>query len=310
MENKFYITKFEGQMGNQILAYNNLCQLAYINKGKAFVPKDSEIYKYFKNVNELHDKIKAKNIDGWRIRGSKNLKYNNCILNPPNLGELFFYLNRIDPREHLILKDEYRMKDKMPEKGSHNVAIHVRKLCSCPYGIRPITDGKITCHCTTSKRKLIKNDASYDLEYIINAITHCLNKFKNPYFIIFAASNPDHFTRTIGAEKTRTASNFKMYDDLIEYLNNQKINYELSITQQEKTKSYVYDLAQMSECDVIISSPSTFCFSASNMGKKDKYIIYFEKFIKDLIRLGERGDIVWKELYEGGNQYYNVNKFI
>ena len=62
----------------------------------------------------------------------------------------------------------------------------------------------------------------------------------------------------------------------------------------------------MSECDYIISSPSTFCICAGFMGKHKK-IIHSENWVKDRVN---KVDKFWYDLYNGGNEDYSLYKLI
>ena len=70
--------------------------------------------------------------------------------------------------------------------------------------------------------------------------------------------------------------------------------------------NYIDDFSVMSECDYIISSPSTFCICAGFIGK-DKKIIHSEKWVKDRV---SKVDKFWVDLYNGGNEDYSLWKLI
>lgn len=70
--------------------------------------------------------------------------------------------------------------------------------------------------------------------------------------------------------------------------------------------NYIRDFSTMTECDYIISSPSTFCICAGFIGKHKK-IIHSEKWVKDRV---EKVDNFWYDLYNGGNEDYSLYKLI
>ena len=70
--------------------------------------------------------------------------------------------------------------------------------------------------------------------------------------------------------------------------------------------NYIQDFSIMSECDYIISSPSTFCICAGFIGKHKK-IIHSEKWVKDRV---QKVDNFWYDLYNGGNEDYSLYKLI
>jgi len=70
--------------------------------------------------------------------------------------------------------------------------------------------------------------------------------------------------------------------------------------------SYIDDFAEMSECDYIISSPSTFCISAGFVGKHKK-IIHSLDWVNERASLG---DVFWQEILGGGNKDYSIWRLI
>tara|TARA_R110000744_G_scaffold157499_1_gene273320 strand:- start:11 stop:745 length:735 start_codon:yes stop_codon:yes gene_type:complete len=70
--------------------------------------------------------------------------------------------------------------------------------------------------------------------------------------------------------------------------------------------TYIDDFAEMSECDYIISSPSTFCISAGFVGKNKK-IIHSHAWVKSRTELN---DTFWKDLLHGGNKDYSIWKLV
>jgi hypothetical protein len=66
------------------------------------------------------------------------------------------------------------------------------------------------------------------------------------------------------------------------------------------------DFLQMCDCDVIISSHSTFCICAGYL-QKQKKIIHSQKMMNYFLNLK---DIFWTDLNKGGNKYYNIYKLI
>ena len=62
----------------------------------------------------------------------------------------------------------------------------------------------------------------------------------------------------------------------------------------------------MSECDLIISSPSTFCITAGFI-TKDKKIIHSKKWIDNRV---EAEDTFWFDLVENNNSNYKIWKTV
>tara|TARA_R110000796_G_scaffold239892_2_gene360718 strand:+ start:700 stop:1395 length:696 start_codon:yes stop_codon:yes gene_type:complete len=105
-------------------------------------------------------------------------------------------------------------------------------------------------------------------------------------------------------------SNFILFTDdktLESYVNVIKLldkyGIEFIIGENVSNRShYINDFATMSECDWIISSPSTFCITSGFIGKS-KNIIHSKEWIKNRI---DNEDKFWKDLYNGGNQNYSL----
>ena len=62
----------------------------------------------------------------------------------------------------------------------------------------------------------------------------------------------------------------------------------------------------MTECDSIISSPSTFCICAGFIGK-NKYIIHSAKWAKDR---ADKRDKFWSGILQGGNFNYPIGVLV
>jgi len=128
--------------------------------------------------------------------------------------------------------------------------------------------------------------ASLKFEYYRSAIDFCLQEFKteNLIFVIFSDDFQfDTFTKTI------------------EYLKYIKAKFNIG----DNKRPAIYDFYQISQCDVLVSSPSTFAIFAGILGKKKK-IIHAKSWIDYAVA---NGDIFWVKLYQGGSQYYKLWKF-
>jgi hypothetical protein len=93
--------------------------------------------------------------------------------------------------------------------------------------------------------------------------------------------------------------NMNNYKDVIKYLSNNKMNFSLS------NDNYIQDFANISNCDYVISTPSTFAICASFMGKKNKKIVHSTKWLEY-----SKDDIFWDKLLNGGNEDYKLWKKI
>ncbi len=108
---------------------------------------------------------------------------------------------------------------------------------------------------------------------------------------------------------------FDTYIKTLEYLKNNNFNFELG-----KINSYIYDFAILSECDILISSSSTFVLCAGFIGKQNKKIIHYNKWFDKTLNhdWGKKTndwvksfDLFWNDLYNNNNTpYYKVWKFL
>ena len=89
------------------------------------------------------------------------------------------------------------------------------------------------------------------------------------------------------------------------YLEEEKIQYKLGENTSDRSK-YAFDFNTMTECDYIISSPSTFCICAGFIGKKKK-IIHNKKWLDNRINANDK---FWIDLYNGGNKDYNIWRMV
>lgn len=63
------------------------------------------------------------------------------------------------------------------------------------------------------------------------------------------------------------------------------------------------DFAEMTECDAIVSSPSTFAIAAGFIGKKNKLITHSKEWLA--YKVGDK-DPFWVDLVNGGNKNYRL----
>lgn len=112
-----------------------------------------------------------------------------------------------------------------------------------------------------------------------------MDEFKNynPVFILFTD------------DKTYTA-----YLDTISYLKSSRISFYLG----ETDNLPIYDFYQISQSDVLISSPSTFAILAGCIGKPKK-IIHDKNWLESAVN---RNDTFWVKLTKTSNPSYSLWK--
>lgn len=125
-----------------------------------------------------------------------------------------------------------------------------------------------------------------DYQYYINSI-ESIHEENNKYYL---------FTDDVTLES---------YKKVIKYFNDKKLNYSFGIATFGEYH-FIEDYNQLCECDLIISSPSTFSICAGFMGK-DKLSIHSEKWVNSRC---EKNDKFWLGVKNGGNLNYKIDKLI
>jgi len=87
------------------------------------------------------------------------------------------------------------------------------------------------------------------------------------------------------------------YNDVIKFLMFKKNTFYKGNLELD----FIYDFKEISECDCIISSPSTFCIWASVLGKQGKTIFHSKKWVNYSTK---NSDKFWIDLKLNGVKYY------
>lgn len=258
------INKWVGQMGNQILHYNNLVQLSFLfKKQSSSIPfSNSDIF-VLHNLNTSFNYLKIDEVltaerlisGDFVIEDNKNYLLDIC------LHELFFKFSKISTFDVFKFKNDLLFEDKK------NITIHFRG-----------TDYKIW----DPKSQL-------DINYYINSVDFIEKEINEEY--VFNVLTDDYTLNS--------------YQETIKYLENKNKKIKLG----DKNLP-INDFMTISNSDYIISSPSTFCITASFCGKRDKKIIHSDKWIQHKLDSDYFRDIFWKMLNEGGNNDYKLWKKI
>lgn len=127
--------------------------------------------------------------------------------------------------------------------------------------------------------------ASLSFEYYQKALTYCFDQFRNRS-IVCAIFTDDR--------------QFEPFIKTIDFLKSHQVECHEGAPDQLP----MYDFYQMSECDVLISSPSTFAIFAGCLGK-DKKIIHSKDWLDYSL---ERNDPFWVDLQKKGSPYYQLWK--
>ena len=266
------VNNLSGQLGNRLIRFNNALQLSKKREmnvklmGKDALTKDIE--KYF--VFEMGKYLPKKG--------------NNVVIQ--KLGDLFFGYMFYDPKSLIKINPKYK-KTLSKQNNRINIGVHIR--------YHPIENSLSF----TRNEKILE-------EYYINSIKCCLEEFENPHFIIFGATSSNQFPWDKGSAAKAFITKYKFYNNLIKYLKDNKISFSYSITINDNKKSFMEDFLQMCDCDVLISSHSTFSICAGYLCKTKK-IIHSKKFMDIFL---EKKDKFWVDLNNGGSEYYKLWKLI
>lgn len=127
--------------------------------------------------------------------------------------------------------------------------------------------------------------AALKFSYYREAIDFCLEYFrdKNPVVILFTDDNE-----------------CPAFLEVIDFLKSQRVEFYTG----DNSRLAIYDFYQISQCDVLISSPSTFAIFSSCLGKPKK-IIHEKNWLEYMV---SRKDKFWVDLNQTKNPYYSLWK--
>ena len=205
------------------------------------------------------------------------------------------------PKENLKLHNNlnYRLEDATLFELFFK--FHSQSTFSLFKQIKPNTEIKETrvgVHFRGQEFKIWDPKCLLDASYYINAIKFVIDELK------------ENFKLTLYYDDT-TLESFKT---VIKWLDDNQIEYGRGeITHRYNPSNWGQnDFFSLSQCDYIISTPSTFCTTAAMCGRKNKKIIHSKDFIINYkLKTDYFRDIFWKTLYEtGGNEDYKLYKLI
>lgn len=268
-----------GRIGNRLFHYNFLRQISKKTEIDYFHIEFPE-KEYFEEMSmksrrrlNFHRPVEVSSRDVVSIPPDHFLEFvltqkkNNkdVLFSPPMLGETFFDYLYYDPNEFIKIKSKFKKNSLL--NSTDDVV-------------------KIGLHFRGTDFESWNEKAALKLDYYQTAICFCQEYFINQELI------------------------FSLFTDDLEYpAYKQTLSYIISEFKQlpilgETNKPPVYDLFQMSQSDVLISSPSTFAIFAGILGKK-KLIIHNKKWVNYCV---EKKDTFWVRLVETTNPFYNLWK--
>ena len=178
---------------------------------------------------------------------------------------------------------------------------HTRSTFSLFKQIKPNTEIdkiRIGVHFRGKDFKIWDPKCLLDASYYINAIQFVMGEVK------------ENFNLTLYYDDIRLES----LKTVIKWLEDNKIEYGRGeYTDRFNASNWGQgDFFNLSQCDYMISTPSTFCVTAAMCGRKNKKIIHSKDFIIGYkLKTDYFRDIFWKTLYEtGGNDDYKLYKLI
>jgi hypothetical protein len=261
-----------GKFGNQILQYNSLMQISF---NYNIIPSccDWKNGIFFKEiVSYIPSKKNKKLLFCKKLIENQNLDFKNYdyILDDPAncLHNIFFYITKTNPRDFLKLKDEFKP---ILHDNIIYIGIHFRG--------RDIISSDGNCGREIHEFEYYKNS----IDYIIN------NKINNNNYLFIMCSDD---------------INFNSFIKTLNYLKSKNYNYKLGPSTSNQNNNFIYDWAFLSECDILINSSSTFCMTASFIGKKNKFIIHSLEWINK-----NKNHTNWNNNVNGKIQEYNIVEF-
>lgn len=128
--------------------------------------------------------------------------------------------------------------------------------------------------------------ASLSAEYYRDSINCILKKFDdNPGKVRWLLFTDDN--------------HFPPYCDTLEYLKSKGLDYVAG----NADNPIMVDFCRLSQCDYIVSSPSTYAIMAAIMGKENKKIIHNRQWVEYCT---QKGEAFWKEIKENSVPWYQV----
>jgi len=268
-----------GRMGNRLFHYHCLRQIARKTGIGYFHPKFPEAV-YFEEMGRkgkplLHfrktieitsrEMLSYEPAEFLRFVVEENKKGKNIVFSAPMLGEVFFDYVFCDPNEFIKVKEEFKAPLTLDSSEDKIViGLHVRG-----------TDFPVW-----------NPNAALKFDYYEAAINYCLGYFGDKK-VMFAVFTDDYA--------------YPAYAQTVSFLKSIK---HAQICFGDKDVWPIYDFYKMTQCDVLISSPSTFGIFAGVLGKRKK-IIHSKEWVDYAV---DRDDTFWVKLSETDNPYYSLWK--
>lgn len=294
-----------GRWGNKLLHYNTLMQLSKtynIESSCGGWDTDNEFWwdanYYFDNICQYKKSNNPVIILDWKdiLKSDFNLyKFDenyDYIVEDYCMSNVFFKITKLDPREFLRLKNQFKVELKL---DYINVGIHFR-----------------------GGDKHIANPREiHSPEYYIDSIKLIEKEYKDKKIKYYVCTDDKSFNTYL------ITTNY-LIDNNLNWQEGSDSNKNKTI--QDSDRSFIYDFSLLSECDILINSSSFFCVCSGFIGKKDKKIIHSKEWIDKNLKHEpwHQGrietekqrefqlscDNFWVDLYNRGNEFYKLWKII
>ena len=160
--------------------------------------------------------------------------------------------------------------------------IKIKEKYQAPFPFPSQGKNLVALHFRGTDFEAWNSQASLKFPYYKRAINACREFFPAPVFILFT-DDPE----------------FPAYRESLEYLKNEKLEFHLSRNLDQP----IADFYQLSQCEAIISSPSTFAILAGAIGRENKKIIHDKGWLDYSLA---RNDAFWVKLSTASNPYYSL----
>lgn len=271
-----FLEKPTGRMGNVLIQYAFLRQLAE-RIGTDYFHVEMPYKEYFEEFGE-------KNLS-WRVKFSKKWMVTNAEILSLGIEK---FLKECREREQKgynivlqppVLGHLFEFKDENPGKYFRIKKEYIEK-----WEVK--NQILVGIHFRGTDFKEWNEVASLPFSYYKDAIDLILK---------------DEEGKSIGFVLFTDDEQFDPFQKTCDYLC--RIDFDGEILYGDMSKPMIYDLYKLSNCDYIISSPSTYAIVAGIMGKKDKKIIHAKQWINHCV---EKGESFWIDVSKNAVPYYVI----
>lgn len=270
-----------GRMGNVLIQYMFMRQLAEkigIDYFHVKLPYDQ----YFEGLGRRNISLGLLLSKKWQI----NLKY------IENIGVDAFIEEAVNKNregyaivlEPPLLGHLFEFQEDNPARFLRIKEKYALKICN--------TDNKIMVglHFRGTDFKAWNSVASLSAEYYLDAIELLMKELsEDPRGVCWKLFTDDN--------------DFPAYCATVKYLQEKGAD----LVRGDAERSMIDDFYQLSQCDYIVSSPSTYAIVAAIMGKENKKVIQNKQWVEYCV---QKGEVFWRKMKENEIPWYQVVEFL